>query len=141
MTKNKIADGLKKGRQEKGYSVKQVSEFLINKGFKAGEKTIYSWEGGNSQPTPDVFLTLCMYYEIDDVLENFGYEELKQNSNINTGKKINTVIDTHTLSSEDETILSLYNQLDEGDKGEIRGEIKQMLKSEKYSNQEMKRMA
>lgn len=45
------------------------------------------------------------------------------------------------LSPEDEKILSLYNQLDEGDKGEIRGEIKQMLKAEKYSNQELKRMA
>ena len=46
-----------------------------------------------------------------------------------------------TLSPEDEAILSLYHQLDEGDKGEIRGEIKQMLKSDKYSNQELKRMA
>ncbi len=87
MTKNKIANGLKKGRQEKGYSVKEVSEFLINKGFKAGEKTIYSWESGNSQPTPDVFLTLCIYYEIDDVLENFGDDELNTNNTLDDEKE------------------------------------------------------
>ena len=97
MTKNKIADGLKKGRQEKGYSVKQVSEFLINKGFKAGEKTIYSWESGNSQPTPDIFLTLCIYYGIDDVLENFGYDELKSNEICSVAENLNTTVGTYDI--------------------------------------------
>ena len=147
MTKNKIADGLKKGRITSGYSVKQVSEFLVNKGFKAGEKTIYSWESGTSQPTPDVFLTLCIHYGISDVLENFGYEELKQNSNTNelllTDEKIDIEIHqkVNERNFEDEEFLTLYKQLDEGDKGEIRGEMKQMLRKEKYSNKELKRMA
>ena len=34
---------------------------------------------------------------------------------------------------EDKTILNLYNKLDEEDKAEIRGEIKQMLKADKYT--------
>lgn len=130
MTKNKIAEGLKKGRQEKGYSVKEVSEFLVNKGFKAGEKTIYSWESGNSQPTPDVFLTLCIYYGIDDVLKNFGDDELNTNNALD-----DEFPSFYEQLNQNEEILFLYNQLDEGDKGEIRGEIKHMLKAKKYSSQ------
>lgn len=34
--------------------------------------------------------------------------------------------------SDTQEIISMYQQLDERDKGEIRGEIKQMLKAEKY---------
>ena len=56
-------------------------------------------------------------------------------------KKVNENEIKENISPQDKEILSLYNQLDEGDKGEIRGEIKQMLKSEKYSSQELKRMA
>ncbi len=69
-------------------------------------------------------------------LDYWAYDDIAIPSNNKHTKK-----ETHTLSPEDEAILSLYNQLDEGDKGEIRGEIKQMLKSDKYSNQELKRMA
>ncbi len=69
-------------------------------------------------------------------LDYWAYDDIAIPSNNKHIKK-----ETHTLSLEDEKMLSLYNQLDEGDKGEIRGEIKQMLKAEKYSNQELKRMA
>ena len=36
------------------------------------------------------------------------------------------------VENEYKEVISLYNELDDGDKGEIRGEIKGMLKSEKY---------
>lgn len=36
------------------------------------------------------------------------------------------------LSPDEYNLISLYRQLDRDDQGEIRGEIKQMLKSEKY---------
>ena len=62
--------------------------------------------------------------EIPKCKQKFNENEIKEN-----------------ISLKDKEILSLYNQLDEGDKGEIRGEIKQMLKAEKYSSQELKRMA
>lgn len=71
-------------------------------------------------------------------LEELNGENLSQEM-LNDKKKVNEI--KKNLSQQDEEILTLYNQLDEGDKGEIRGEIKQMLKAEKYSNQELKRMA
>ena len=64
---------LKDRRRTKSLTVKYVSNYLINKGFKASIKTIYSWECGNSEPAPAALLTLCEIYEIDNVLETFGY--------------------------------------------------------------------
>ena len=73
--KSSIGEILKKCRLESGKSVKDISDLLISKGFKASEKTIYSWESGNSQPTPDALLIMCKAYGISDVLSTFGYAE------------------------------------------------------------------
>ena len=71
--KSSIGETLKKCRLDAGKSVKEISDLLISKGFKASEKTIYSWESGNSQPTPDALLIMCKAYGISDVLGTFGY--------------------------------------------------------------------
>lgn len=68
-----IGDILKQARKTSGKSVREVSELLKEKGFRAGENTIYSWENNNSQPTPDALLLLCELYGINDVLATFGY--------------------------------------------------------------------
>ena len=73
--KSSIGEILKKCRLESGKSVKDISDLLISKGFKASEKTIYSCESGNSQPTPDALLIMCKAYGIADVLSTFGYAE------------------------------------------------------------------
>lgn len=72
MEKN-IGSILKKSRIDTGMSVEEVSLFLTQKGYKALEKTVYSWEAGNSQPKPDILLELCNLYGINDVLGTFGY--------------------------------------------------------------------
>ncbi len=71
--KKYIGETLKAQRSKSGISVKQISDLLSREGLKASEKTIYSWESGNSQPTPDAFLLMCRTYEIDDILSTFGY--------------------------------------------------------------------
>lgn len=73
--KSSIGEILKKCRLEAGMTVKEISDLLISKGFKASEKTIYSWESGNSQPTPDSLLIMCKAYGVSDVLGTFGYAE------------------------------------------------------------------
>jgi len=77
MGTNNIGETLKMSRKESGKSVKEVSAFLKSKGVKAGENTIYSWENGNSMPTPDVLLMLCRLYGITDILTVFGYNSPK----------------------------------------------------------------
>lgn len=79
---NEIGSTLKKYRNEAHISVKQISDILIKKGFKASEKTIYSWESGNSQPTPDALLIMCDAYGIKDVLSAFGYNGYDENGRI-----------------------------------------------------------
>lgn len=77
-----IGSTLKKYRNEAQISVKQISDMLVKKGFKASEKTIYSWECGNSQPSPDALLVMCAAYGIKDVLSAFGYESAKNDNTL-----------------------------------------------------------
>lgn len=127
MSAEEIGQILKKSRLACGKSVKEISQILTEKGFKAGEKTIYSWENGNSQPSPDALLTLCKLYNIRNVLGAFGYTD----SNCTDSEQENLI-----LSQDDKLTLNLFHQLDDNDKAEIRGEMKHMLKAEKYSVQE-----
>ena len=55
-----------------GKSVQDISAHLSEMGFKAKVPTVYSWEGGNSQPTPDIFLEICNYCGVDDILAVFS---------------------------------------------------------------------
>lgn len=74
MSREKFSDSLKKARISAKKSVADVSKYLISCGYKASEKTIYSWESGRSQPTPDAFLEMCVFYNVENVLYSFGYE-------------------------------------------------------------------
>ena len=56
-------------------SVAEVSEYLTSLGRKASEITIYIWEAGRSQPTPDTLLDMCEFYGVTDVLAAFGYKK------------------------------------------------------------------
>lgn len=73
--KHNLGKTLKKCRLDANKTIKEISDLLISKGFKASEKTIYSWENGNSKPSPDAFLIMCKDYGITDVLGVFGYSE------------------------------------------------------------------
>lgn len=70
---NDIGKTLKQCRNAAGISVKEISDLLSSKGFKASESTIYSWENDNSQPTPSALLAMCKAYGVTDVLGTFGY--------------------------------------------------------------------
>lgn len=72
---DKLGATLRNLRKNKGYTVSEVSRYLISKGFKASEKTVYSWENGNSDPSPDALLSLCELYKVANVLDEFGYSQ------------------------------------------------------------------
>lgn len=75
----KIGNILRESRLHTKKSVKEVSDFLIKRGYKASKKTIYSWESGNSKPDIDSFMRLCELYGIKDILKTFGYREDSEN--------------------------------------------------------------
>ena len=68
-----LGEKLKEARVKKGMSVQEISDKLTGRGLKASPKTVYSWESGRSQPTPDALLYMCEQYGISDVLAYFGY--------------------------------------------------------------------
>ena len=71
--KSTVGETLRKCRIAAGKSVREMSELLTSNGFKASEKTIYSWENGNSQPNPEARLVMWQAYGGKDVLGTFGY--------------------------------------------------------------------
>lgn len=101
MNKN-IGKILKESRISSGISVREISDILVNKGYKASESTIYSWENENSQPTPGAFLIMCGAYGIKNVLATFGYNGYNEDGSIQLNiNEINTIekyrfISTHS---------------------------------------------
>ncbi len=79
---------IKKARIQAGVSVKEISELLISKGLRATPNTIYSWENGNSQPTPDALLYMCRRYGVTDPLGFFGYTSTPAPAEPGTGERL-----------------------------------------------------
>ena len=104
MSSTAIGSVLRSKRNEAGLSVEQVSDTLIGLGFKASQKTIYSWESGNSQPTPDALLAMCDIYKINDVLGAFGY--------INTAP-------AEQEQNEERTLISYYRKASNEDRSAL----------------------
>ncbi len=75
MKNPKIAMYLKYYRKLNKLSVAEVSDILRNHNISAATKTIYGWENGQSQPDADTFMLLCEIYNIENILETFGYVE------------------------------------------------------------------
>ncbi len=75
MKNENIAKTLKARRKQSKLSVNEVSDLLCEKHAPVAAKTIYGWESGHTQPDADTLLFLCDLYDIDNVLEAFGYSK------------------------------------------------------------------
>lgn len=91
----------------------QLTQKDVYSQLNISQSTFSSWEVGKSEPDALTFLKLCKIYKVKDILLEF------------TGESID---DTYNVGHE------LYDSLDEIDKAEIRGEMKQLLKFDKYKN-------
>lgn len=124
-----FGDRLKWLRDESGLSQKALAETL-----GMPQQTYQGYESGIRKVTLQLLKQFAEYFDVSiDFLAGrttnrklYTGAEMVNNWDKEQEKKI-------SLSSDEETVLSLYNQLDDGDKGEIRGEMKYMLKGEKYS--------
>ena len=99
--KSTVGETLRKCRVASGKSVREMSELLTSNGFKASEKTIYSWENGNSQPNPDALLVMCQAYGVKDVLGTFGYApEKPTNLHLNSLRRLSLSLLLSSLKTE-----------------------------------------
>lgn len=92
-----IGKTLKECRISAKMTVKEISEILINKGYKASESTIYSWENENSQPTPGAFLVMCGAYGVKNVLNTFGYNGYNNDGSIKLNIKEIELIESYRI--------------------------------------------
>lgn len=90
-----IGRTLKEYRISSKISVKEISERLTQKGYKASESTIYSWENGNSSPTPGALLEMCDAYGIKDILLAFGYDGYNEDGSIQLNIKEQGLIEKY----------------------------------------------
>lgn len=97
MKNTNIGHVLKYYRNLRKLSVTNVSQYLSDNNFPAAPKTIYGWENGHSQPDTDTLLLLCNLYDIDDILNAFGYKKSDLSSSIH-------------LTAHEELLIKQYRQ-------------------------------
>lgn len=73
-----IGTTLRELRKNCNLSVDEVSNILQEHCNYAAPKTIYGWESGRTQPDADTLMFLCELYNVDKVLETFGYKAKEQ---------------------------------------------------------------
>lgn len=121
-------------RKKKGYSQEYVANKLGYKSFT----TIQKWETGISEPPLKKLKELSILFGVDiDDMNNkklslaneidFTTQTANSPYNLNE-KQLVEVYGELAISA-----FNLYLQLDSDDQGEIRGEMKHMLKAKKYS--------
>lgn len=72
MNKKQISLKLKELRRNNKLTIEEVKELLEERDINVAIKTIYGWESGMRLPYPDIFLTLCDIYNVEDILITFG---------------------------------------------------------------------
>lgn len=82
-----IGSILRESRVNAKMSVEQVSNILTGCGYKASQKTVYSWENGNSRPDIEILMKLCDIYGIKDILRTFGYNGYNEDGSIQLNLK------------------------------------------------------
>ena len=104
----------------RNYSQKNLAEYLGVSGT-----TVTNWVKGYKMPRMDKIDKICQFLSIDrdQLLSN----KITSNSQMQT----NTLLED-SLSLDEKELVSNYRKLDEQDKAEIHGEIKGLLKSDKY---------
>lgn len=94
-----IGNVLRESRIKAKMSVEQVSRLLTECGFKASQKTVYSWENGNSRPDIEILMKLCDTYGIKDILKTFGYDGYKEDGSIQLNMKEIDIIEKYRFIS------------------------------------------
>jgi len=68
-----ISKVLKAYRKLNHYSVNDLVIKLEDNNLPVAAKTVYGWESGQTQPDADTLLILCKIYNIENILDTFGY--------------------------------------------------------------------
>lgn len=126
---------LKSLREESGLSQSELAKLV-----QISKSSINMYERGEREPKFETLEILADYFNVDmnyllgtsDVRNRYQQEILSQK---NTSQRQPCDIFTHIkqkLGEDTHDAVSMYVRLDRDDRGEVRGEMKQMLKADKY---------
>lgn len=118
--KEKIAKNFLNYREKAGYKQSEVAKAL-----GVSKSSVCNWETGQNSMDIEKLYKACQLFEVT-LYDMFG-ESVDQNKT----KQVELI--DKKVDSDTNEILSLYSKLDNNDKIEIKGEIKGMLKADKYS--------
>jgi len=126
-----IKDLIKTKRLEKGFTMKELA-LLVN----VSEATVSRWESGEiANMKRSNIVALAKHLEISPeffLSESFpSHKENVKISNPQSNIDIDTLI-AQKYGDDCMNAILLYAKLDTNDRAELRGEMKQMLKADKY---------
>lgn len=122
-----FSEQLKKARLFIGYTQQEVANLM-----GISKSTYCGYETGKRQPDVEKIKKLSKILDTSgDALLETGFEKKEIYFNFSLSEIEEQLINIYGETTLD--ALNLYSQLDSGDQGEIRGEMKQMLKAKKYS--------
>ena len=121
-----FGNGLKFLRDEESLSQKDLAEKL-----GMPQQTYQGYESGSRKVTLQLLKQFADYFEVSIDFLAGRTPDRKLHDGTELYAKFDN--DKEKATPDEEAALSLYSQLDEGDRGEIRGEMKGMLKAEKYN--------
>lgn len=118
-----VGERMKRRRKELGISADEIASYI-----GVDRTTYYRYErGAISKVSADVLQRIAQYLHTTPIWL-MGMENALTTSDRNTDSS-----QIH-LTDDEAFLLSAYRKLDEGDRGEIRGEIKIMLRADKYKS-------
>ena len=120
VTKEQLGHILKELRIQAEYSTSEVVKRLKAYGIDISEKTLYSYEIGNSSPKISVFFRLCEIYGVDNVSATFGFDTKKEPAT-NEGDG---------LSGAESAMLKLFRMVPVESQDLVLGMIEAALKSQ-----------
>lgn len=92
-----IGSILRESRVNAKMSVEQVSKILTKYGYRASQKTVYSWENWNSRPDIEILMRLCDIYGIKDILKTFGYDGYREDGSIQLNMREIDMVEKYRL--------------------------------------------
>ena len=108
---------MKEIREQKNLSMKEAAN-----GIGIKYTTYIGYEKMEREPNSELLIQIASFFHV-----TVDYLICRVDYNNYSGFQ---------LSTEDNEVINMYRRLDRDDRGEIRGTMKQMLKAEKYKQEE-----
>ena len=125
-------------REDSGLSQSELAKLI-----QISKSSINMYERGEREPKFETLEIIADYFNVDmdyllgksDIRNRYQQEMLPQQKSSQHNQFHNIFADIKCqLGADPHEAVSMYVQLDQGDQGEIRGEMKQMLKADKYKD-------